>query len=425
MSRPRVVIVGAGFGGLSCARALAGAPVDGLLVDRHNYHLFTPLLYQVASSLLNPSDIAYPVRAVFRRARNVRVRLGHVTGVDFERRVVKIDERGRARSSGEQEHPYDYLVLASGSTNNFFGSEAIERVALPLKDLPDAMALRNHVLACFEAAARERDDNARQPWLTFVIVGAGPTGVELAGAFSELIRLVLGRDFPELDMRKVWILLVEARDQVLPAFPGELGDDAQRRLERRQIEVRLSTRVVDVASHTVTFSDGQRITTRTFIWAAGVKPGELVPALSLPTTKSGRLVVDEVLRVSGQERVFAIGDIAAVPYQNGEMPMLSAPAIQEGRSVARTILNIERGRPPERFRYVDKGIMATIGRNAAVAQLGKLRFTGWIGWVMWLLVHLYFIIGFRNRIVVLIEWAWDYLRYDRPIRLIERAKSAD
>lgn len=421
MPHPRVVIIGAGFGGLSCARALAGKPVDVLLIDRHNYHLFTPLLYQVATSLLNPSDIAYPVRAVFRTAGNVTLRMAEVVGVDLERRIVKTVERGRAGAS-EVEHGYDYLGLASGTTNNFFGLNAVEKAALPLKDLPDGMALRNHILSCFEAASRERDDAARQSWMTFVVVGAGPTGVELAGAFSELIRLVLVRDFPELDMRKVRILLVEARDQVLPAFPRDLGDDAQRRLERRQIEVRLNTRVVDVAGDAVTFSGGERITTRSFVWAAGVKPGELVSMLKLPTTKSGRVVVDEALRVTGQERVFAIGDIAAVPYQGGEMPMLSPPAMQEGRCVARTILNLERGRPPERFRYVDKGLMATIGRNAAVALLGKLKFKGWIGWVMWLVVHLYFIIGFRNRIVVLVEWAWDYFRYDRPIRLIESAR---
>jgi NADH dehydrogenase len=405
-----VVIIGAGFGGLSCARALAGKPVEVVLIDRHNYHLFTPLLYQVASSLLNPSDIAYPVRAVFRRAKNVRFRLGEVVGVDFQRRVVRLDD----------ELPYDYLVLASGSTNNFFGMEAIERAALPLKDLPDATLMRSHVLSCFEAAARERDEAKRPPWFTFLIAGAGPTGVELAGAFSELIRLVLAKDFPELDLRKVRIILVEGRDQVLPAFPRELGDDAQRRLERRQIEVRLNTRVTEVAGENVTLSDGQRIRTRTLVWAAGVKPGELIPRLGLSATKSGRAMVDESLRATGQDRVFVIGDVAAVPHQGGEMPMLSAPAMQEGRCVARTIVNLGRGRPPERFRYVDKGIMATIGRHAAVAQLGKLRFKGWIGWVMWLLVHLYFIIGFRNRIVVLIEWAWDYFRYDRPIRLIER-----
>jgi NADH dehydrogenase len=435
----RVVIVGAGFGGLACARALAGKSTDVLLIDRHNYHLFTPLLYQVASSLLNPSDIAYPVRAAFRRARNVRVRVSEVIDVDFARRelVVRDGDEGRNGPTGDQEGPpvtqpgtpavghrlsYDYLVLAFGSVNNFFGMRSVEQAALPLKDLPDAMALRNHVLMCFEAASREPDESTRQSWLTFVLAGAGPTGVELAGAFSELIRLVLAKDFPELDMRRVRIVLVEGRDEVLPTFPRPLGADARARLARRNVEVRLGVRVAGVSGDTVTFSDGDRIVCRTLVWAAGVKPGPLAAAAALPSTRTGRLQVDACLRVVGHERVFAIGDIAAVPYQGGEMPMLSAPAMQEGRSVARSIQRLVEGRPCAPFRYLDKGIMATIGRHDAVAQLGRLRFTGLMGWVMWLLVHLYYIIGFRNRIVVLIEWAWDYVRYDRPIRLIERAR---
>jgi NADH dehydrogenase len=428
VARPRVAIIGAGFGGLACARSLANQPVDVLLVDRHNYHLFTPLLYQVASSLLNPSDIAFPVRAVFRRASNVRVVLGEVTGVDFEQRQLTVsatggDEARREATAGAEERiPYDYLVLATGSTTNFFGMRVVEQVAHGLKDLPEALELRNHVLRCFEAAAREPDQAARQPWLTFVVVGAGPTGVEYAGALSELIRLVLVKDFPELDMRQVRVVLVEGRDQVLPAFPRPLGDDARRRLLRRKIDVRLGARLADVSRDRITLSDGEVLLARTLVWAAGVRPSDLMKTPGIPPTRSGRVAVDEYLRVSGHKRVFAIGDLAAVPYQGGEMPMLSAPAMQEGRCVARTILRALQNRPPVPFRYVDKGVMATIGRHAAVAQLGRLRFTGFIGWVMWLVVHLYFIIGFRNRIVVLIEWAWDYFRYDRPIRLITKSK---
>ncbi|GIW52146.1 MAG: pyridine nucleotide-disulfide oxidoreductase [Gemmatimonadales bacterium] len=419
MQRPRVVIVGAGFGGLACARRLAGRPVDVVLIDRHNYHLFTPLLYQVATALLNPSDIAYPVRAVFRGTRNVRVMLDEVVGADLESRVVKLRSAPRSFLS------YDYLVLACGSTNHFFGMDQLAATAFPLKDLSEGMALRNHVLACFEKAAQLDDPEARKPWMTFVLVGGGPTGVELAGAFSELIRLVLVKDFPELDMKQVRIVLVEARDRVLPTFPAELGQDAKKRLERRQIEVRLGTRLERVEGDEVLLSGGERIVTKTLVWAAGVRPAGLVEALGLPATKSGRVAVDQALRVQGHDRVFAIGDIAAVPYGDGEMPMLSAPAIQEGRFVADAILKLERGLDPGRFRYRDKGIMATIGRNAAVAQLGKLRFKGFVGWIMWLVVHLYFIIGFRNRISVLLEWAWDYFRYDRPIRLIERAKQKE
>ncbi len=421
MPFPKVVIVGAGFGGLSGARALAGKPVEVVLIDRHNYHLFTPLLYQVASSLLNPSDIAYPVRAVFRKARNVRVRLGDLVGADFAAQWVAVKE---AEGTAITRLAFDYLVLAVGSTSNFFGNTAVANAAHGLKDLPEALELRNHVLHCFEAAARESDEAARRPWLTFAIVGGGPTGVEYAGALSELVRLVLVKDFPELDMRKVHIVLVEARDRMLPAFPKDLGDDAELRLRQRGIDVRLDTRVESVAEDVITLSRGEKLRAKTLVWGAGVKPSELVAQLRLPVTRSGRVRVDDHLRVVGQERVFAIGDIAAVPYRDGEMAQLSAPAMQEGRCVARNILRVERGAPLETFRYFDKGIMATIGRNDAVAQLGRLGLKGLVGWLAWLFVHLYYIIGFRNRIAVLIGWAWDYFRYDRPIRLIERAKQS-
>lgn len=423
MPLPRVVIVGAGFGGLACARSLAGRPVEVVLVDRHNYHLFTPLLYQVASSLLNPSDIAYPIRAVFRRARNVRVWAGEVTGVDWERRLVHVAPVGGVPQAGEPGAlGYDYLVLAMGSTSNYFGNASLAAAAHGLKDLGEALALRNHVLRCFEAAARERDEARRQPWLNFVIVGGGPTGVEYAGALWELVRLVLVKDFPELDLGRVRIVLAEAREQVLPTFPKALGDDAEARLRKRGIEVWLGTRVEQVAGGRVTFSGGRSLQARTVVWAAGVKPNDLVARLGLPTTRSGRVRVDPYLRVEGQERVFAIGDIAAVPYRGGEMPQLSAPAMQEGRCAARNILRAVRGEELEAFRYLDKGIMATIGRHDAVAQLGRWALKGLMGWLTWLFVHLYYIIGFRNRVAVLLEWAWDYFRYDRPVRLIERAR---
>lgn len=418
MPLPKVVIVGAGFGGLSCARALAGKPADVLLLDRYNYHLFTPLLYQVASSLLNPSDIAYPIRAVFRKARNVRVRMGEVVGADFASHWVGV----RAEGEVVQRVAYDYLVLAPGSDSNFFGTPGIANAAHGLKDLPEAMELRNHVLRCFEAAAREPDDAARRPWLTFAIVGGGPTGVEYAGALVELIRLVLVKDYPELNLRKVHIVLLEARDQVLPAFPQALGEDAELRLRQRGIDLRLGTQVERLADDLITLSGGQTLRAKTLVWAAGVKPNELVTRLRLPVTRSGRVQVDPHLRVAGAEHVFAIGDIAAVPYRGGEMPQLSAPAMQEGRCVARNILRAGQGAPLETFRYCDKGIMATIGRHDAVAQLGAVELKGLIGWLAWLFVHLYYIIGFRNRLVVLMEWAWDYFRYDRPIRLIARAK---
>jgi NADH:quinone reductase (non-electrogenic) len=420
MTNPHVIVVGAGFGGLSCARALGGSAADVVLIDRHNYHLFTPLLYQVASSLLNPSDIAYPVRAVFRKAGNVHVRVGEVNGVDLERRAVLVAASGAP--GPEEAVPFDYLVLASGSTTNFFGNASAAAAAHGLKDLPEALELRNHVLSCFERATREPDAATRAPWLTFAIVGAGPTGVEYAGALSELARLGLARDFPELDMRRVQIVLIEAHDRVLGRFPRALGEDAARRLARRGVTVRLNTRVERVAGDVITLAGRETLIARTLVWAAGVQPGDLAQRLELPKTKSGRIAVDEYLRVAGHERVFAIGDIAAVPYRGGEMPMLSAPAMQQGRHVARAILRAARGGAPEPFHYVDKGTMATIGRSAAVAEIGPLKLKGLLGWLAWLFVHLYYIIGFRNRLVVLVEWAWDYFRYDRPIRIIARAK---
>jgi len=419
MPLPKVVIVGAGFGGLSCARALAGKPADVLLLDRHNYHLFTPLLYQVASSLLNPSDIAYPIRAVFRKARNVRVRVADVVGADLDAHWVAVSD---GDGGAMQRLAFDYLVLAVGSNANFFGNGAIANAAHGLQNLPEALELRNHVLRCFEAAACETDEEARRPWLTFAIVGGGPTGVEYAGALVELIRLVLVKDYPEINLRKVHIVLLEARNQILPAFPKALGDDAEIRLRQRGIDVRLTTRVESTAGDVITLSGGQKLRSRTLVWAAGVKPNELVAHLRLPLTRSGRVEVDQHLRVTGYERVFAIGDIAAVPHRGVEMPQLSPPAMQEGRCVARNILHAVRGEPMETFRYFDKGTMATIGRNDAVAILGPLKLKGLIGWLTWLFVHLMYIIGFRNRLVVLIGWAWDYFRYDRPIRLIERAK---
>jgi NADH dehydrogenase len=425
MTLPRVVVVGAGFGGLSCARALAGKAAQVLLIDRHNYHLFTPLLYQVASSLVNPSDIAYPIRAVFRRTNNVHMRLGEVNGVDAARRCVLVGSaQGDEATNGGELIPFDYLVLASGSTTNYFGNASVEAAAHGLKDLPEALELRNHVLWSFERAARAPSAEARRPWLTFAIVGAGPTGVEYAGALSELIRLVLVKDFPELDMREVRLILVEAHDRVLAAFPRRLGLEAEQWLRQRGVDVRLNTRVERVDGDVVTLSGGDKIVAHSLVWAAGVKPGTLVSQLDVPKTRSGRVVVDEYLRMAGDERVFAIGDIAAVPYRDGEMPMLSAPAMQQGRCVARNIMRAIEGRPLEPFRYVDKGTMATIGRNDAVAVIGPLKLKGLIGWMAWLFVHLYYIIGFRNRFLVLADWAWDYFRYDRPIRLIERAKAA-
>lgn len=409
--RPRVLVLGGGFGGLQCARKLARKQVDVLLVDRNNYHLFTPLLYQVASSLLNPSEISFPLRHILRRRKNVRVRRAEVARIDFSgRRAITVE--GHA-------FEYDWLVIATGAATNFYGIESVEQASFGLKDLPDGMALRNHVLDCFESALLESDPEARQSWMSFLVVGGGPTGVEYAGALCELFRLVLPADFPDLDLRRSRVILVEALERLLYEFPPELGDYTKRALERRGVEVRLGTRVTGVdGDSAVRLADGGLLPARTLIWAAGVRP--IAPATEppLPRTRQGRIEVDENLRVRGQERVFAIGDAAAALQDGKPLAMMAPQAMQAGRHVAAQILRAIEGAPLEPFRYRDKGVMATIGRSAGVAAVGPLRLKGFFGWIAWLVIHLYFLIGFRNRLIVMSRWTYNYFRLDRPIRLI-------
>jgi NADH dehydrogenase len=413
LPHPRVVIVGAGFGGLACARKLNGRAVDVLLIDERNYHLFTPLLYQVATALLTPSDITYPLRRVFRRSLNVRPFQARVTGVDFDRKVVTVTHRRELR--------YDFLVLASGSSNNYFGNQRIAQHSIGLKYLEEATRLRNHVLACLERADQETDADERRALLTFVVVGGGPTGVEYSGALGELIQLVAGNDYPSIARRETRIILVEGRDRLLGMFPEKLGRYARRVLEKRGIEVITDALVNSADEHSATLSNGTTIPTRTIVWSAGVTPEDPTGQQTLPRSRSKRLEVDDRLRIAGKKDAFAIGDLGAPPSDGEEMPMLSAPAMQEGRYVARAIMRlIETGEPPEEpFRYFDKGTMATIGRNAGVAKLrGGITFTGFLGWLAWIFVHVYYLIGFRNRLIAMATWAWNYLRYDRPIRLI-------
>ena len=390
-----------------------------LLVDVHNYHLFTPLLYQVATSLLNPSDIAYPFRRAFRRSPNVRFHQGTVARVDPDRRIVRLHDG--------TDLPYDVCVLATGSMNNYFGNQDVARSTIGLKHLEEALRLRNHVLSCLERASHEPDASARRAWLTFVVAGGGPTGVEYAGALGELLDMVLGRDYPELHHHDARILLVEGKPRLLEAFPDSLGRYAERQLRRRGVEVFTGTLVRSASGEAVSLSAGEDIRTRTIVWSAGVRPTD--PVRDAPSgihcSDSGRIGVDEHLRVRGSPGLFAIGDVASVDAGGEELPMLSPPAMQEGRYVARLISLGAAGRegdveaaPP--FRYIDKGTMATIGRNAAVASIGPFRLTGFIGWAAWLFIHLYYLIGFRNRLVVLAGWTWEYLRRDRPIRLIAR-----
>lgn len=421
MSRRRVVIVGGGFGGLACARALADRPVDVLLIDRRDYHQFTPLLYQVASALLTAPDISYPFRAAFRSARNVHFLHTEVAGVDLERRVVQV--------CGGEDVPFDYLVLATGSENNYFGNPELAAHTLSMKTLPQAQRLRNHVLACLEHAAQARDEAERRRWLTFVVIGGGPTGVEFTGALLELLKLVLGRDYPELPPELARVVLIEGTDAILPTLPARLGRYARRVLARRGVEVLTGTLVERATPERVLFADGREIASRTVVWSAGIRATQLAGTDGLPQSRSRRLTTDEHLRIAGHLRVFAVGDVASVHIDGRELPMLSPPALQEGRYVAQTILaDMTGGGLRQPFRYHDKGTMAVIGRNAAVASVWRLQLTGLLGWFAWLTVHIYYLIGFRNRAVVLINWAWNYLRKDRPIRMItniERDPLAD
>jgi NADH dehydrogenase len=408
---PRVVIVGSGFGGLQCAKALRGEPVDVLLVDRQNYHLFTPLLYQVASCLLNPSEVAAPLRKVLRGAPNVRYRQGDVTDADFERKQVRLSDGTTLE--------YDMLVLATGSVTNYYGNDAIESEALGLKDLGEALQLRNHVLECLERAAATADSDERRRLLTFCIVGGGPTGVEFAGALAELVRLVLPHEYPEFPPSDVRIVLLEGGERVLPTFKARLSDYARRELRQRGVDVRTKTLVASADDRGVVMRDGTELPTASIVWTAGVRPTHMSVHPEVTHTEQERFTVDGHLRVLGAEDVYAIGDVAAAPDRAGRvLPMLSAPAMQAGRYVAR---EIARGPTRTVFRYRDKGTMATIGRRAAVAQMGPIQLTGELGWVAWLVVHLYYLIGFENRLRVMFRWAWYYLRLDRPVRSILRA----
>jgi len=410
---PRVLIVGAGFGGLACARALDGKPVEVVLIDRHNYHLFTPLLYQVGTGLLNPSDIAYPLRRVFRHSRNVRVRQGTVRQVDLAAKVVRTED--------DQTLPYDFLVLATGSVDNYFGNQRLADVSLGLKSLEDATRLRNHVLTCLERADAETDAAERKALLTFVVAGGGPTGVECAGAVGELMQIVAGHAFHDVSRGDVRILLFEGQDRLLGAFSERIGRYAEKVLRRRGIEVRTRTLVSAADASGVTLSDGSAVATRTIIWSAGVRPNDPGSGSSVPRFMNGRIEVDSCLRIPGRPRAFALGDVGSPGQPSPGLPMLSPPAMQGGRYVAQAILEeLRTGSAPHRtFHYVDKGTMATIGRNAGVAHLpGGLELTGFLGWATWLVVHVYYLVGFRNRLSAVASWAWDYLRFDRPIRIV-------
>ncbi len=408
-ARLRVVIVGAGFGGLRAARALKRAPVDVVLVDRHNYHLFQPLLYQVATAGLEPESIARPVRAILRRQPHFEFRMAEMTGLDVAAR--------RVLTSGGA-IPYDYLILALGGETNFFGLQRIRAHAFDLKDTSGAVAIRNDVLRCFERGVLEGDAEQRRALLTFVIVGGGPTGVEMAGALSELIRLVLVKDYPRLNIKDVRVLLLEAADRLLGAMPPRLSAAAERTLWRKHVEVRFGATVQDYDGERVALKGGEVIPARTLIWAAGAQAVSLVARLGLPTARQGRVVVEPTLQLPEHPEVFVIGDAAYVESGGQPLPMMAPVAIQMAETAAANVARHLRSEAPAAFRYRDPGSLATIGRNAAVAYIRGVAFKGFVAWVVWLVVHILQLIGFRNKLFVLLNWAWDYFFYERASRLI-------
>ena len=406
-NRHHVVVVGAGFGGLAAARHLRDAPVDVTVLDARNHHTFQPLLYQVATAGLDGDDIAFPIRGIFGRQANARVRLGEVRSVDLDAR--------RLHLADGHDVAYDELVLAAGAVTNTFGIPGVDEHGFGLKSLSDAMALRTHVLLRFEEADAD-PTHLSDGTLTVVIAGGGPTGVETAGGLAELFSKVLRRDFPRLDVRAPRVVLLEATDRLLGTFHPKLGDEARRTLEKAGVEVLLGRAVASVHADRVELTDGSTIPTRTMVWAAGVKAHPLAETLGVELTKGGRVVVTDSLELPGHPEVHVIGDLAGTPDL---LPQLAAVAIQGGKHSAEMITRRLRGEAPTPFHYVDKGTMATIGRHAAVAQLpGGIRFRGIIGWLAWLGLHLVELIGFRNRANVLVNWGWNYLTYDRASRII-------
>jgi NADH:ubiquinone reductase (H+-translocating) len=405
---PHIVIVGGGFGGLYCARALRRAPVRVTLVDRRNHHLFQPLLYQVATAALNPSDIAYPIRSVLRGQANTRVILAEAAGVDVPAKKLLLTDGELA---------YDTLVLATGATHSYFGKDRWAPFAPGLKTLEDALEIRRRVLLAFEEAEREDDPVKRQAWLTFVVIGAGPTGVELAGALAEIARHTLARDFRRVDPREARVILLEGAPRVLPPYPEVLSEKARAQLERLGVEVRLGALVTDVDAQGVAAGPA-RISARTILWAAGVQASPLAASLGAPLDRAGRVLITPELTPPGRSDVYVIGDLASLKEGDRVIPGVAPAAIQMGRHAAANILRGLRGEPPLPFRYKDKGLLATIGRGAAVAAVGKLRMAGWIAWWLWLLVHIFFLIGFRNRFLVMFGWAYAYMTWRRGARLI-------
>jgi NADH:quinone reductase (non-electrogenic) len=405
---PHVVIVGGGFGGLYAARALKRAPVQLTLIDRRNYHLFQPLLYQVATAALDSSDIAYPIRAALRWQRNARVLLAHVTAIDTHSKKVILDDGDIS---------YDYLIVSTGATHSYFGHDDWAKDAPGLKSIEDALDIRRRVLLAYEAAEREPDPERRSAWLTFVVVGGGPTGVELAGALGEIARYAMAKDFRTIDPTQARIILLEGGERVLPTYVPALSARAQALLESLGVEVHTKTMVTAVDEHGVGMGDA-RIVARTILWAAGVAASPVARSLDVPLDRVGRVQVRDDLTIPGHADVFVVGDLAATMSNGKPVPGVAPAAIQGGRHAAYCIQRALLHQPYPPFQYRDKGSLATIGRAAAVADLGWLKLSGFSAWVAWMTVHLFFLIGFRNRVLVMLSWIWSYVTFQRGARLI-------
>jgi NADH:ubiquinone reductase (H+-translocating) len=409
--KPRVIIVGSGFGGLEAAKKLACENVRVVVIDRTNYHLFQPLLYQVATAALSPADIAAPVRAVLSKYRNVEVILAEVQSLDVDAGKIK---------TFDMEIGYDYLILATGARHSYFGHDDWEKLAPGLKSLEDAIELRRRILMAFEYAEKTTDEVAGRAAMNFVIIGGGPTGVEMAGAIAEISRYTLARDFRHIDPSEARVILIEGTPRLLAAYPEDLSESARKQLVDLGVEVRTSARATNLTEAGVQV-DGEFIPCRVKIWAAGNNASLVGKTLGAPVDRVGRVIVNADLTIPAHPEVQVIGDLANFSHQTEEpLPGISPVAMQQGRHAARNILRMIRGQKPERFRYFDKGTMATIGRNRAVADLKFVHLSGLPAWLAWLFVHIIFLVGFRNRLLVLFQWAWAYLTFDKGARLITR-----
>ena len=405
----KVVIVGAGFGGLWAARAFVKANVDILMLERNNYHTFLPLLYQVAAAELGPEDIAHPVRKILRKQPNIHMEMVDVEILDIP--MHRINAGGRLIT-------YDYLIIATGSETNFFGIPGASEYAFPLKTLEDAITLRNNILYCFERAIQEEDSERRRTLLTFTVVGGGPTGVEIVGALAELIRGPLMKDFAGLDFKEVRIILIEASDNLLPGFPEYCRDYSNSRLRQMGIELHFDSLVMQITKDSIQLKNGQVIPTRTVVWAAGIQGTSLAQNKNFELTQNGRIKILPTLQVPGHPEIYVIGDLAYFEDNGKSLPMTAPVAIQQATMAANNIKRQIQGKSPQHFHFRDHGIMVIIGRNTAIAQIKNRSFTGFPAWVLWLTVHIFKLIGFHNRLLVLISWALDYFFYERAVRII-------